>query len=100
MSDFETLMGEGESTDYGEGESVPVDEVSTVHENLSDVMGDNTLNAQSNNLASENVGEPIPSEPVGITGQDGPAIHPTNEVVDNTPDPLEQYMEAHSEDFR
>ncbi len=100
MSDFQSLMSEGEATDYGAGEPVPEDEVATIQENLTEVMGDNTLNAQTENLASENVGEPIPSEPVGITGQDGPAIQPTNEVVDNTPDPLEQYMEAHSEDFR
>ena len=55
MSDFQSLMSEGESTDYGAGEPVPEDEVATIQENLTEVMGDNTLNAQGDNLASENV---------------------------------------------
>ena len=46
MSDFQSLMSEGEATDYGAGEPVPEDEVATIQENLSEVMGDNTLNAQ------------------------------------------------------
>ena len=60
MSDFQSLMSEGEATDYGAGEPVPEDEVATIQENLSEVMGDNTLNAQSENMASETVGEPVP----------------------------------------
>jgi len=101
MSDFQSLMGEGEETDYGEGSPVPVEEVHTIQENLTEVMGDNTLNAQSGNLASESMDEPIPpSPPVEPVGQDGPMANPTNEFMDNTPDPLESFMEAHSEDFR
>ena len=101
MSDFQSLMGEGEATDYGEGSPVPVEEVHTIQENLTEVMGDNTLNAQSGNLASESMDEPIPpSPPVEPVGQDGPMANPTNEFMDNTPDPLESFMEAHSEDFR
>jgi len=101
MSDFQSLMGEGESTDYGAGEPVPEDEVATIQENLTDVMGDNTLNAQTENLASETMNEPLPpSPPVEPVGQDGPMANPTNEFMDNTPDPLESFMEAHSEDFR
>ena len=101
MSDFQSLMSEGESTDYGAGEPVPEDEVATIQENLTDVMGDNTLNAQGDNLASENVDEPIPPHPpVEPVGQDGPMATPTNEHMDNSPDPLESFMEAHSEDFR
>lgn len=101
MSDFQSLMSEGEATDYGAGEPVPEDEVATIQENLTDVMGDNTLNAQGDNLASENVDEPIPpSPPVEPIGQDGPMATPTNEFMDNSPDPLESFMEAHSEDFR
>ena len=101
MSDFDSLYAEGESTDYGaDGEPVPQTEVNTIQENLTQVMGDNVLNAGGENLASENVGEPLPPEPMGITGQDGPEIEPTNQFMDNTPDPLENFMEAHSEDFR
>ncbi len=101
MSDFQSLMSEGESTDYGAGEEVPMEEVATVQENLSEVMGDNTLNAQSANLASETVGEPVPpNPPVEPVGQDGPSPTPTNEHMDNSPDPLESFMEAHAEDFR
>ncbi len=101
MSDFESLYAEGEATDYGaDGEPVPQDEVGTIQENITQVMGDSVLNSQDTNLASENVGEPLPPEPVGITGQDGPEITPTNEHMDNSPDPLESFMEAHSEDFR
>ena len=85
----------------GPGEPVPEDEVATIQENLTDVMGDNTLNAQGDNLASENVDEPIPPHPpVEPVGQDGPMATPTNEHMDNSPDPLESFMEAHSEDFR
>ena len=101
MSDFQSLMSEGEATDYGAGEPVPEDEVATIQENLSEVMGDNTLNAQSENMASETVGEPVPpNPPVEPIGQDGPMATPTNEFMDNSPDPLESFMEAHSEDFR
>lgn len=101
MSDFQSLMSEGEATDYGAGEPVPEDEVATIQENLTDVMGDNTLNAQSENMASENMDEPIPPHPpVEPIGQDGPMATPTNEFMDNSPDPLESFMEAHSEDFR
>ena len=101
MSDFQSLYGGGESTDYGaDGKPVPEGEVETIHENMTEVMGDSVLNTQGQNLGAETVGEPLPPEPVGITGQDGPEPAPTNEVMDNTPDPLEQFMEAHSEDFR
>tara|TARA_R110002020_G_scaffold29310_1_gene92592 strand:- start:2556 stop:3350 length:795 start_codon:yes stop_codon:yes gene_type:complete len=101
MSDFQTLMGEGEATDYGDGEPVPMEEVATIHENLTEVMGDNTLNAQTENLASENVGEPLPpNPPMEPVGQSGPMGNPTNQFMDNSPDPLESFMEAHSEDFR
>jgi hypothetical protein len=101
MSDFQSIMGEGEATDYGDGEPVPMEEVATIHENLTEVMGDNTLNAQTDNLASENVGEPLPpNPPVEPVGQSGPMETPTNQFMDNTPDPLESFMEAHSEDFR
>lgn len=101
MSDFQSLMGEGEATDYGAGEAVPEEEVATIQENITEVMGDNTLNAQTENLASETMNEPLPpSPPVEPVGQDGPMANPTNEFMDNTPDPLESFMEAHSEDFR
>ena len=101
MSDFQSLMGEDEATDYGDGEPVPVDEVNTIQENLTDIMGDNTLNAQNDNLASENVGEPLPpNPPIEPIGQSGPMETPTNQFMDNTSDPLESFMEAHSEDFR
>ncbi len=101
MSDFQTLMGEEEATNYGDGEPVPVDEVATIHENLTEVMGDNTLNAQNDNLASENVGEPLPpNPPMEPVGQSGPMGNPTNQFMDNSSDPLESFMEAHSEDFR
>ena len=101
MSDFQTLMGEGEATDYGDGEPVPMDEVATIHENLNETIGDNTLNAQTENLASENVGQPLPpNPPVEPIGQDGPMEIPTNQFMNNSPDPLESFMEAHSEDFR
>ena len=40
------------------------------------------LNAQSENLASENVDEPIPPHPpVEPIGQDGPMATPTNEFM-------------------
>lgn len=101
MSDFQSLMSEGEATDYGAGEAVPEDEVATIQENITEVMGDNTLNAQGGNLASESMDEPMPPSPsVEPVGQEGPMAHPTNQFVDNTPDPLESFMEAHSEDFR
>lgn len=101
MSDFQSLYGDGEATDYAEsGEPVPQEEVGTIQENITQVMGDSVLNSQDTNLASENVGEPQPPEPMGITGQDGPSPVPTNEHMDNSPDPLESFMEAHSEDFR
>ena len=98
MSGFDSLYAEGEATDYGaDGEPVPQGEVDTIQENLTQVMGDNVLNAGGENLASENVGEPLPPEPVGIMGQDGPLPDPTNAHME---DPLESFMEAHSEDFR
>ncbi len=98
MSEFNSLYAEGESTDYGaDGEPVPQLEVDTIQDNLTQVMGDNVLNAGGENLASENVGEPQPPEPVGITGQDGPSPDPTNSHME---DPLDSFMEAHSEDFR
>ena len=98
MSDFDSLYAEGEATDYGaDGEPVPQTEVNTIQENITQVMGDNVLNAGGENLASENVGEPQPPEPEGITGQDGPLPDPTNSHME---DPLESFMEAHSEDFR
>ena len=98
MSDFDSLYAEGEATDYGaDGEPVPQTEVNAIQENLTQVMGDNVLNAGGENLASETVGEPLPPEPVGITGQDGPSPDPTNSHME---DPLESFMEAHSEDFR
>jgi len=101
MSDFESLYAEGEATDYAaNAEPVPQEEVNTIQENLTQVMGDSVLNGQTDNLGAEMVGEPMPPEPMGITGQDGPEPVPTNEHMDNSPDPLEQYMEAHSEDFR
>ena len=101
MSDFESLYAEGEATDYAaNAEPVPQEEVNTIQENLTQVMGDSVLNGQTDNLGAEMVGEPMPPEPMGITGQDGPEPAPTNEHMDNSPDPLEQYMEAHSEDFR
>ena len=101
MSDFQSLYAEGEDTDYAaNAEPVPQEEVGTIQENITQVMGDSVLNSQDTNLASENVAEPLPPEPVGITGQDGPLAEPTNQFMDNTPDPLEQFMEAHSEDFR
>ena len=101
MSDFESLYAEGEDTDYAaNAEPVPQQEVDTIQDNITQTMGDSVLNSQGENLASENVGEPLPPEPVEITGQDGPSLEPTNQFMDNTPDPLEQYMEAHSEDFR
>ena len=101
MSDFQSLLGEGEATDYGDGEAVPVEEVNTIQENITEVMGDNTLNAQSENMASETLNEPLPpSPPVEPVGQDGPMANPTNQFVDNSPDPLESFMEAHAEDFR
>jgi|TARA_R110002110_G_C13455157_1_gene717501 hypothetical protein len=101
MSDFESLYAEGEATDYAaNAEPVPQEEVNAIHENLTQAMGDSVLNGQTENLGAEMVGEPLPPEPMGITGQDGPEIQPTNQVMDNTPDPLEQFMEAHSEDFR
>ena len=101
MSDFESLYAEGEATDYAaNAEPVPQEEVTTIQENITQVMGDSVLNGQTDNLGAEMVGEPLPPEPMGITGQDGPEPVPTNEHMDNTPDPLEQYMEAHSEDFR
>ena len=78
-----------------------MEEVATIHENLNEAIGDNTLNAQTENLASENVGEPLPpNPPVEPIGQDGPMETPTNQFMDNSPDPLESFMEAHSEDFR
>ena len=101
MSDFESLYAEGEATDYAaNAEPVPQEEVDTIQDNITQTMGDSVLNSQDTNLASENVGEPLPPEPMGITGQDGPEIAPTNEHMDNAPDPLESFMEAHSEDFR
>ena len=101
MSDFESLYAEGEATDYAaNAEPVPQEEVETIQENLTQTMGDSVLNSQGDNLASETVGEPLPPEPVDITGQDGPEITPTNEHMDNSPDPLESFMAAHSEDFR
>ena len=101
MSDFQSLMSEGENTDYGaDGTPVHPEEPQTIAENMTEVMGDNVLNTQGANLGAETVGEPLPPEPMGITGQDGPEPVPTNEHMDNSPDPLEQYMEAHSEDFR
>lgn len=97
MSDFESLYAEGEATDYAaNAEPVPAEEVGTIQENITQVMGDSVLNSQDTNLASENVGEPLPPEPMGITGQDGPLEEPTNQF----PDPLESFMEAHSEDYR
>ena len=101
MSDFDSLYAEGEATDYGaDGQPVPQTEVNTIQDNITQVMGDNVLNTGGENLASEDVGEPQPPEPVGITGQDGPSPEPTNQFMDNSPDPLESFMEAHSEDFR
>ena len=101
MSDFQSLMSEGENTDYGaDGTPVHPEEPQTIAENMTEVMGDNVLNTQGANLGAETVGEPLPPEPMGITGQDGPEIAPTNEHMDNSPDPLESFMEAHSEDFR
>lgn len=94
-------MSGGETTDYGaDGDPVPQEEVQTIAENMTEVMGDSILNTQGANLGAENADEPLPPEPLGIMGQDGPEIEPTNQFMDNTPDPLEQFMEAHSEDFR
>ena len=101
MSDFDSLYAEGEATDYGaDGKPVPSTEINTIQDNITQVMGDNVLNTGGENLASENVGEPQPPEPVGVTGQEGPLAEPTNQFMDNSPDPLESFMEAHSEDFR
>ena len=99
MSDFQSLMSE--STDYG-GEGTPVhpEEPATVAENMTEVMGDSVLNHQGENLGAETQDEPLPPAPTDITGQDGPSPMPTNAHMDNTPDPLESFMEAHSEDFR
>jgi len=99
MSDFQALMGE--STDYGaDGTPVHPEEPNTVAENMTEVMGDSVLNHQGENMGAETQDEPLPPAPTDITGQDGPSLEPTNQFVDNTPDPLESFMEAHSEDFR
>ena len=99
MSDFQALMGE--DTDYGaDGTPVHPEEPATVAENMTEVMGDTMLNQQGENMAAEMQDEPLPPAPADITGQDGPSPMPTNEFMDNTPDPLEQFMEAHSEDYR
>jgi len=101
MSDFDSLYAEGEATDYGaDGEPVPQTEVNTIQDNITQTMGDSDLNSGGENLASENVGEPQPPEPVDITGQDGPSPDPTNAHMEEQSDPLEAFMEAHSEDFR
>jgi len=99
MSDFQSLMSE--STDYG-GEGTPVhpEEPATVAENMTEVMTDSVLNHQGENLGAETQDEPLPLAPTDITGQDGPSLMPTNAHMDNAPDPLESFMEAHSEDFR
>ena len=54
MSDFQSLYGGGESTDYGaDGKPVPEGEVETIHENMTEVMGDSVLNTQGENLGAE-----------------------------------------------
>jgi len=99
MSDFQSLMSE--STDYG-GDGTPVhpDEPAMVAENMTEVMNDSVLNSQGENLGAETQDEPLPPSPTDITGQDGPSLMPTNAHMNNSPDPLESFMEAHSEDFR
>ena len=100
MSDFQSLMSEGEDTNYGE-DGIPVhpEEPQTIAENMTEAMSDGVLDNQDN-LGAENQDEVLPLAPMDITGQDGPSLEPTNQFMDNTPDPLESFMEAHSEDFR
>ncbi|MCP4122369.1 MAG: hypothetical protein GY751_11500 [Bacteroidetes bacterium] len=102
MSGFDSLYAEGEATDYAsDGEPVPQEEIDTIQDNITQVMGDNVLNTGGENLASENVGEPLPpNPPMEPVGQNGPMETPTNQFMDNTSDPLDTFMEAHSEDFR
>jgi hypothetical protein len=102
MSDFNSLYAEGEATDYA-ADATPVEneEVGTIQENLTQVMGDAVLSNQPDALAAETTQDvPEPPSPQGMTGQDGPNPVPTNENMGNTPDPLEDFMVAHSEDFR
>jgi len=101
MSDFNSLYGEDEATDYG-ADGIPVDaeEVGTIQENITQEMGDAVLSNQGDALGAETQDVPEPLAPLGVTGQDGPLPAPTNEHMGNSSDPLEHFMEAHSEDFR
>jgi len=105
MSDFNSLYAEGEATDYGaDGIPVESEEVGTIQENITQEMGDAVLSNQGDALGAEtqdipqDMPEPLP--PLDVTGQDGPLPVPTNEHMENPSDPLEHFMEAHSEDYR
>ena len=54
MSDFNSLYAEGEATDYA-ADATPVEneEVGTIQENLTQVMGDAVLSNQPDALAAE-----------------------------------------------
>ena len=101
MSDFNSLYAEGEATDYGaDGIPVESEEVGTIQENITQEMNDAVLSTQGDALGAETQDVPEPPAPLGVTGQDGPLPVPTNENMNNSSDPLEQFMVAHSEDYR
>ena len=69
MSDFNSLYGEDEATDYG-ADGIPVDaeEVGTIQENITQEMGDAVLSNQGDALGAETQDVPEPLAPLDVTG--------------------------------
>jgi hypothetical protein len=103
MSDFNSLVND--TTDYGEGGTVvATTEVEMQQEAVSHVMQDTVLNAPNADtlaMASDTNPDELTPEPVSPTPVP-PSAEPTPMgITQGEPsDPLEDFMEAHSEDFR
>jgi len=103
MSDFNALVND--TSDYGEGGTiVEATDVGMQQEAVSNTMQDTVLTSPNSDalaMASDTTPDESTPEPVSLTPAP-PSADPTPAgITEGEPsDPLEDFMEAHSEDFR